>query len=291
MPPTLLTSRELAEVMGVSESSVKRWADEGSLRAHRTAGGHRRIAVPDAVRFIRKTGAAVVQPHVLGLPDVATVHHASDEGDEEALFRWLRAGEDARVRGLLQARYLEGTSVAALLDGPVRGALARIGEIWRIREDGVFEEHRALDVLLDALRRLGELLRKPAPGAPAAVGGAPSDDPHLVPTLGVSMVLTEAGFHTANLGPDTPMTALLAGVRRLSPRLVWISVSSLVTGDLGEYWRRTLEALEPGAELVVGGRHLRDLEGIDDPRLVALGSMTELEARVEALEGRPPDPE
>jgi len=282
----LLTTRAFSEVMGVSESSVKRWADEGTLRVHRTAGGHRRIALREAVRFIRETGAAVVQPHVLGLPDVGAIDPGSTESDEEALFRWLRQGDGARARGLLQSRYLEGASVAALLDGPVRGALARLGELWTIREEGIFEEHRALDLLLHTLRRLAELLRQPEAGAPTALGGAPSDDPHLVPSLGVWMVLTEAGFHAVNLGPDTPVSGLLAGAQRLSPRLVWVSVSSLSTRDLAGYWRRTLEGLSPETTLVVGGRHLRDHDRIDDARLVALGSMTELEAFLEGTDWR-----
>ena len=41
----MLSPRELAEAVGVSESSLKRWADRGRVHVHRTEGGHRRIPV------------------------------------------------------------------------------------------------------------------------------------------------------------------------------------------------------------------------------------------------------
>ena len=62
-----LSPKELGEAIGVSESSIKRWIDEGVIRASRTAGGHRRIALADAVQFVRSAGLPVVRPQVFGL--------------------------------------------------------------------------------------------------------------------------------------------------------------------------------------------------------------------------------
>jgi len=58
----LLSPRELADALGVSESSLKRWVDAGKITAARTEGGHRRIALQEAVRFIRETGAPLARP-------------------------------------------------------------------------------------------------------------------------------------------------------------------------------------------------------------------------------------
>src|SRR5690242_3719305 len=60
-----LSPRDLADALGVSESSLKRWVDAGKLAAFRTEGGHRRIAVSEALRFIRETGAPVARPELL----------------------------------------------------------------------------------------------------------------------------------------------------------------------------------------------------------------------------------
>ena len=60
-----LSPRQFAEAIGVSESSVRRWADDGRIQMTRTAGGHRKIARSDALRFIRTTSAQVVRPDLL----------------------------------------------------------------------------------------------------------------------------------------------------------------------------------------------------------------------------------
>lgn len=48
----LLTTRQVAAELQVSESSVKRWCDQGLIRTQRTAGGHRRIERSSLRRFL-----------------------------------------------------------------------------------------------------------------------------------------------------------------------------------------------------------------------------------------------
>lgn len=45
-----------ARIIGVNPTSIQRWVDSGDLPAHRTHGGHRRIALFDLEEFARKTG-------------------------------------------------------------------------------------------------------------------------------------------------------------------------------------------------------------------------------------------
>ena len=46
-----LTTRQVAEALSVSESSVKRWCDQGAIPTIRTVGGHRRIPLDGLLRF------------------------------------------------------------------------------------------------------------------------------------------------------------------------------------------------------------------------------------------------
>ena len=64
----LVSPRNLAEAIGMSESSLKRWADRGLLQVTRTAGGHRRIAIRDAIRFVRERQLRFLKPTAIGLP-------------------------------------------------------------------------------------------------------------------------------------------------------------------------------------------------------------------------------
>jgi excisionase family DNA binding protein len=51
--PVYLSSHEVAQLAGVSASTVLSWIDRGLLPAHRTPGGHRRVARDQLARFLR----------------------------------------------------------------------------------------------------------------------------------------------------------------------------------------------------------------------------------------------
>lgn len=44
---TWITLGAASKLLGVSESTVRRWADAGELRSYRTSGGHRRVRTED----------------------------------------------------------------------------------------------------------------------------------------------------------------------------------------------------------------------------------------------------
>jgi excisionase family DNA binding protein len=111
------STREVARMLGVTVQTVQRWVDAGVLRAWRTAGGHRRLAVDSVDDFVRNSrlqldGATVPgaradaspvdkdAPTPSGEP-VVTVLVVDDDGDDRELA--VRA-----VRGALpQAQILE----------------------------------------------------------------------------------------------------------------------------------------------------------------------------------------
>ena len=73
-----LSPADLAESLGLSVSTLKRWTDKGVLRVERTPGGHRRIAVSEALRFVRESGLRPVMPHRLGLPELGGLSPGAD---------------------------------------------------------------------------------------------------------------------------------------------------------------------------------------------------------------------
>lgn len=272
----LLSPGELAHAVGVSESSVKRWVDAGKIRALKTEGGHRRIPVGEAIRFIRDRRQPLLHPEVLGLPE-GTGAVGDATADADALQRELAVGDGRAARARLLTRYLEGEPIAAICDGSLRIALERIGELWKHSDGGIFVEHRATDICIQLLGQLRALIDTP-PGAPLAVGATPSGDTHLLPSFMVATVLAAEGYDSTNLGADTPATALDAACAQHTPLLVWISVTMPPSSDVAAAYARLAEReRRAGRAVIVGGRHVDRLP-IRDRTIEIAASMRELAA-------------
>jgi len=48
----LFTTHDAARILGIHPFTVGRWIDQGLLKAHRTAGGHRRVRGPELRRYL-----------------------------------------------------------------------------------------------------------------------------------------------------------------------------------------------------------------------------------------------
>jgi len=281
--------RDLAAAIGVSESSVKRWVDSGELSAARTAGGHRRISLTEAVRFIRSRQLAVVDTEALGLADLALVppELANRPLTAELLIQQLEAGNTGHVRGLLVGAYLRGDTLAPLCDGPVRDTMHHVGTLWTDERRGIFVEHRATDVFIQAFSEIRGLIPIPTNGARVAVGGAFEGDPYLLPSLMAATVLADLGFRTTHLGAHTPADVLAEAATEQRAAIVWMSVSAASAPDEVQSAASVLaERLAPtGAEIVVGGRFLEGLALPDFPNVQIEGDMRGLERLARRLNG------
>lgn len=274
-----LSPRDLAAAIGVSESSLKRWADAGTLPTSRTAGGHRRIAVPDAVRFIRETRCGLARPELLGFQELRPAQGRPAAGVEaEARLVAAFGREDpAEARAVLLGEFLGGRSIASIVDGPLRGALASVGELWHAGADGILVEHRAVDTAVHALSTMRSSIPEPPATAPLAIGGAVPGDPYILPSLAAAVVLSEAGFRTVNLGPDLPTAALVAAAERSYPAIVWRTASAAVAPSaLADDVAAIARAVAPWAgQVAIGGRTCGDLRSAGT-RVHVMSSMQDL---------------
>lgn len=272
-----LSPRELALAIGVSESTLKRWIDAGRIDAQRTAGGHRRVPVEEAVRFLRRSGRAPEKPDQLGLFPLAG--RGLDQTAEQ-FYELALAGRGAEACRLLLSAWVAGSELAELCDEVLAPTMVRVGEAWDGATAGVYVEHRATSIALQALDRLTPFLDlAPESGAaPVALGGAVAGDPSVLPSLMASAVLTSEGFRTVDLGANTPVQAFAEAVDDVAPTLVWMSVSYLADEARQPQEIRQLVArlTGRGVGVLLGGRVVGQL-GIAPSALVRVGgSMGEL---------------
>ena len=106
--------KQVASALHASESSVKRWCDQGAIMTVRTVGGHRRITLDALQNFLRSSNRALPDPSALGLsPARATTSDLIPGGqheDQKGFRTALAQGDEATCREILQSRIrLSGT--------------------------------------------------------------------------------------------------------------------------------------------------------------------------------------
>jgi len=273
-----LSPREFALSIGVSESSVKRWIDAGRVPARITTGGHRRIDLVSALRFIRESRSQLIQPELLGFPDLCE----GELGDHAALaariYEHLHAGRGQELSDLvIGALVTRSIQPAELFDGPIRIAMQRIGELWTGGEEGIFIEHRASQLLLGLLDQLDGLYTPPSEDL-IAVGGSIGGDPSSLPTRMAATILATEGIYPVNLGSNTPAMAFLDAAEQTGAQLVWISVSYVedLERQSAELDELIDELARRGLYCILGGREVHRLQLELDGRAQIGDSMYEL---------------
>lgn len=225
MSSAAFTPKQIAEALGVSESSVKRWADSGRLNAARTVGGHRKVPVASLIDFVRQTGHEVVNPQVIGLAPVS--RRARLETLQDDLYSALIGGDEAACRGLVLGAYQRGESIADLGDRLIGPVFGRVGAGWEAGQVAVREERRSCEVTMATLHELRRWLA-PAPAeAPLAVVATPEADFAEVPPRLVELVLVAAGWRVVVAGSGLPLEEVRDAVLGAQPRLMCLSVTHL----------------------------------------------------------------
>lgn len=269
-----LTSREAARALGVSEASVKRWADSGLLPSEKTAGGHRRFRPEDvAVARRARLGGTQSSPAAerVAAADLAQFEAASEfaPGGEEELveetFRALVDGRDEELSALLVNLHLHGQSVGAIADRFVCAAMRRVGDLWHGGQLSVAQEHVATRTAASALRSLGAASGSDGGGhgRPLALCCSVEEDFHELPVRLAALTLEAGGLEAFELGMSTPFSALREALERFRPGLVVVASTLLVSLDRAarEYADFHKAARRRGAAVVLGGAGFAD-EGV-----------------------------
>jgi excisionase family DNA binding protein len=256
--PEQLTPRQVARAIGVSDATLKRWCDKGLIRSVRTAGGHRRLPLSGVLEFLRASGYAPVRPEVLGLPSTTGTGQTVRERAAALLFDALVQGDEEQFARIVTDLYLAGLPLREICDRMIARAFSAIGAAWERGELEIYQERRGCEICLRVLHRMRMMLPPPGSEAPYALGGAPAGDCYALATLMVELTLRELGWRAESFGTDLPLESVARAVRRMRPRLVWLSISTAAPEALRlEGFDRLREAAEElDVAVVVGGQGL-----------------------------------
>jgi len=261
-----MTTSQVAELLDVHPSTVKRWCNDGELPVDKTDGGHRRIRFSNVLSLTEERGIHTMLEHFT--PYEAQVWTAMNEAIELGSFDkahalalgWLDQGRIQRMAWLFReiGRHPR-IPFERFADECVRGFMTRVGELWRRGHLCAGEEHMATEVLVETLLRL----RDEAPGgshgresAKVAVVGAMEGDRHHLASLCIRILLERRGWHVFYLGADVPAEDFAAIQQQHRASLVCVSFAPPNTGaDMRRCVRILSEFYDPRKpwSLVLGG--------------------------------------
>lgn len=258
-------------MLGVSEASVKRWADGGLLPTAKTVGGHRRFRPEDVALFKR---TRLSEERALGVRrELITRADEKLRGAEakglttndaliEETFRALLGGRAEDVSALAVSLYLRGRTVAFIADEILCPPMRRVGELWHKGELSVAEEHLATLTAINALQNLHAVIEASAEASMLALCCSVEEDFHEFPVRLAALVLESCGLEVLNIGASTPFYALTEAMERFQPRLVCVAATILNGLDRAarEYAEFHRAAERRGVRVVLGGAGFADIE-------------------------------
>lgn len=255
-PGQYLTCRQAADVLQVSESTVKRLCDAGALKFLKTAGGHRRIQLAEILRFRHENEAA-------DKSSAATSFRSSPQAKRQHLIKCLLRGDADAVTACVLELLQNGEPISEVLDDLVTPVMHQIGDGWEAAALDVYEEHLSSLTLDNTLTLLQGLLPishadlHPACMRRTMLGACLGDERHTLALRMIQLAARKAGWKVQSLGASVPCESICKAVDRLRPEVVFISYT-IVRDDQRaiEENHRLFETLSPHQRLCIGGQAL-----------------------------------
>ncbi len=221
-------------MLGVHESSVKRWCNANELDFWLTPGGHRRIPIHALVTFANAQRI-----------DLYLRHFGSDAGEVWAIleqlkqktdfsglvtlsYRWILQSEIERMTHLMRHLASTGYSVGMIFDYLVGPVMSRVGINYFEGNLTIGDEHRMTQVMRDILVTLSTTnalkLNEKSETPPVAIVGCARGEVHELGALMVRVLLEAMGWKIVYLGLNVPTEEFAHQQLKHSAALVCISL-------------------------------------------------------------------
>ena len=120
-----ITLGQACKLLGVNESTLRRWADAGHVRSFRTPGGHRRFSEDDLRGLVAGQGATMHEPYTsMSNLALARIRRRLQRGRSQAAPWYSGLGEDDKERLRPLGRRLVALVSEYLTKGARRSRLA-----------------------------------------------------------------------------------------------------------------------------------------------------------------------
>ena len=252
--------KEVAQALGVSEATIKRWVDKNKLPAEKTLGGHRKITLKNLRDFCTASKYSIQKPEVLGLTASTGRQKDKIRIAQEELNTAFNTCSEEKIRGLLTNLALAEVPFHQIFDTVLTPALHQLGCDWYEGTIDAFQERRTIQICTRLLYSFESFFETPKENAPIALLGTLKNDPYIIPILMLETILRSKGWRTEFLGNDLELSSYGKAIELYQPELLAISCSGeREENELAQELRSLADFCDKEKpELLVGGRYITE---------------------------------
>jgi len=233
-----LNSKEVASIMGVNVSTIKRWTDSGKLDCYQTIGGHRKFLLSHLKNFLKEKINQKLKVNII---------QYLNKGDKELVqridridYKYLRdylfqlglqQGVDS-IHDVINSLLIKGEPQYRIYDELILNVLNRIGDLWSNNKLSIADEHIMTETIRNVMYRIHSEISKNNVKIPKKVICMTlTNDEHEIPLVMIQSILDEINIPSTNLGPNIPVPEIESKIQVVNPTHLIISSNYVLDTD------------------------------------------------------------
>lgn len=225
------TPPQIAKMLEVNVSTIKRWVDKGFLQATITAGGHRRISKMQLAQFTKKYPSLAKESYIL--------HRLTEKRRQPVTQQWkeyyraLLSNDSVSSERVIERAYIANHSIPDILDQIVGPTLQHIGMEWQKGIISIFEEHKMSFLIRMHLFRLSDLIAySETKKQKTAMLACVAHEQHEIVLQMLAIIFKLHGWKVHILGINIPSIELVKAGQHIKPDLIALTKVFTKSGSL-----------------------------------------------------------
>ena len=257
-----LNSKEVASIMGVNVSTIKRWTDSGKLDCYQTVGGHRKFLLSHLKNFLKekinqKLKVNIIQYLNKGDKElVQRIDRIDYKYLRDYLFQLSLQQSVDSIHDVINSLLIKGEPQYRIYDELILNVLNRIGDLWSNNKLSIADEHTMTETIRNVMYRIHSEISKNNVKIPKKVICMTlTNDEHEIPLVMIQSILDEINIPSTNLGPNIPVPEIESKIQVVNPTHLIISSNYVLDTDTfnSEISRLIQFCHKKDIEILIGG--------------------------------------
>ena len=219
-----LNSKEVASIMGVNVSTIKRWTDSGRLDCYQTVGGHRKFLLSHLKYFLNEKINNKLKINVIEYLNkgekelIQRIERVDYVYLRDCLFQLGLQQKVDSIHAIINSLLINGEPQHRIYDELILNLLNRIGEQWKKNKLSIADEHVISETIRSVIYRIqSEIASNVVNKTTKVFCMTLPNDEHELPLAMMQSVLQEISISTTNLGSNLPVAEIESKIQVYNP--------------------------------------------------------------------------